>query len=355
MANDGQPVVRGDSVLRVGVIGCGRIAQVAHLPAIAKERSVQLVAVSDRSPVLATAVGARYGVPGHTDTADLLREDLDAVLIAVPDRFHRSVGEQALEARKHVLIEKPAAIDSAEASELMQLAAARGLKLQVGAMRRHDPALRDAQRAVSDIGPILSASFWYRLPSVLRGSTEAALFPAVVIDEAVRSTEAEHKADRETYLLRTHGAHVFDSVRYLLGDATALRAELVRDGADLHWQGSIVTASTAAAAFSITANVHSEYAEGVEIFGAQGHIRIRSYFPFYRRASSVRIFDEQSLQWRGTDYGAVDPYQRQLAAFATAIAQDGDTDPGGSDGVAALRLIEATARSIASDGARVAL
>jgi predicted dehydrogenase len=294
-------------------------------------------------------------VPGHTDTADFLREDLDAVLIAVPDRFHRSVGAQALEEGLHVLIEKPAAIDSAQALELTQLAAARGLKLQVGAMRRHDPALRDAQQAVTGIGPILSASFWYRLPSLLRGTTEAALFPAVTVDEGVRSTEAEHKADRETYLLRTHGAHVFDSVRYLLGEATALRAELVRSGGDLHWQGSIATAATAAAAFAITANVHSDYAEGVEIFGARGHIQIRSYFPFYRRASSVRIFDEQTLQWRGTEYGAVDPYQRQLAAFAAAIAQDGDTDPGGVDGVAALQLIEATARSVANDGARVAL
>jgi predicted dehydrogenase len=353
MANTGAS--RGDSVLRLGVIGCGRISQVAHLPAIAKEPSVQLVAVSDPSQVLATAVGARYGVPGHTDTADLLREDLDAVLIAVPDRFHRSVGAQALEAGKHVLIEKPAALDSAQAIELTELAAARGRKLQVGAMRRHDPALRDAQQAVASIGAILTATFWYRLPSVLRSTTEAALFPPVVVDEAVRSTEAEHKADRETYLLRTHGAHLFDSVRYLLGDATALRAELVRSGGDLHWQGSIATATTAAAAFSITANVHSQYAEGVEIFGAQGHISIRSDFPFYRRASSVRIFDEQTLQWRGTDYGAVDPYQRQLVAFATAIAQDGDTDPCGADGVAALQLIEATARSVANDGVRVAL
>ena len=344
-----------DSVVRLGVIGCGRIAQVAHLPAIAKEPSVRLVAVSDPSSVLATAVGARYGVPGHTDTADLLREDIDAVLIAVPDRFHRSVGAQALEAGKHVLVEKPAAIDSAEATELAQLAQARGLKLQVGAMRRHDPALRDAQQAVAGIGPILSASFWYRLPSVLRGSTEAALFPAVTVDEEVRSTETAHKADRETYLLRTHGAHVFDSVRYLLGDASAVRAELVRGDGDLHWQGSIATTSTAAAAFSITANVHSDYAEGVEIFGARGHIRIRSYFPFYRRASSVRIFDERGLQWRGTEYGAVDPYQRQLAAFAAAIAQDADTDPCGADGVAALQLIEATARSVANDGERVVL
>jgi predicted dehydrogenase len=348
-------MANSEPALRLGVIGCGRIAQVAHLPAIAKEPSVQLVAVSDPSAVLATAVAARYGVRGYTDTAELLREDLDAVLIAVPDRFHESVGAQALQAGKHVLMEKPAALDSAQAMALTKLAAERGRKLQVGAMRRHDPALRDAQQAVADIGPILSASFWYRLPSVLRGSTEAALFPPVVVDETVRSAEAEHKADRETYLLRTHGAHVFDSVRYLLGDAVALRAEFVRDGADLHWQGSIVTAATAAAAFAITANVHSEYSEGVEIFGAQGHIRIRSYFPFYRRASSVRIFDERNLHWHGTDYGAVDPYQRQLAAFAVAIAKDGETDPCGADGVAALQLIEATARSVANDGGPVPL
>ena len=69
----------------------------------------------------------------------------------------------------------------------------------------------------------------------------------------------------------------------------------------------------------------------------------------------MRIFDERNLQWRGTEYGAVDPYQRQLAAFAAAIAEDGDTDPSGADGVAALQLIEATARSVASDGERVAL
>jgi predicted dehydrogenase len=349
MADDGDPV------LRLGVIGCGRIAQVAHLPAIAKEAGVQLVAVSDPSPVLASAVGARYGVRSYTETADLLRDDIDAVLIAVPDRFHLSVGAQAIEAGKHVLVEKPAALDSAQAIELTKLAEARGLKLQVGAMRRHDPALRDAQRAVESIGPILSATFWYRLPAALRASTEAALFPVVTVDEAVRSTEAEHKADRETYLLRTHGAHVFDSVRYLLGDVTALRAELARSEGDLHWQGSMVTAATPATSFSITANAHSDYAEGAEIFGALGHIRIRSYFPFYRQASTVRIFDERSLQWRGPDYGAVDPYQRQLAAFAAAAAQDGDTDPCGADGVAALQLIEATARSVAGDGMRVVL
>jgi predicted dehydrogenase len=341
--------------LRLGVIGCGRIAQVAHLPAIAKEASVQLVAVSDPSATLADAVSRQYDVRGYTDTAQLLRDDLDAVLIAVPDRFHLELGREALTAGKHVLVEKPAAIDSAEAAELMNLATTFERKLQVGAMRRHDPGMNYARAAVASIGPILSASFWYRLPTALRVTTEAALFPAVAVDQAVRAKEADYKADRERYLLRTHGAHVFDSMRYLLGETTTLHAELARSGADLHWQGSVATTATPVAAFAITANIHAEFAEGVEIFGELGQIRIRSYFPFYRRASSVRVFDEKNLESRRPDYGAVDPYQRQLAAFAAAIAADAATDPSGEDGVAALRLIEATAESVAAHGARVAV
>jgi predicted dehydrogenase len=345
----------GDAALRLGVIGCGRIAQVAHLPAIAKESSVRLVAVADPSPTLVAEVSRRYGVAGYADAAELLQQPLDAVLVATPDRSHLSLGRQALEAGKHVLVEKPAAINSAEAAELTRLAADRDRKLQVGAMRRHDPGINYAKAAIEGIGPILAASFWYRLPSALRASTEATLFPYVAVDETVRSKEAEFKADRETYLLRTHGAHVFDSIRYLLGDADTLRAELGRSGADLHWQGTVSTAATPTATFAITANIHSEYAEGVEIFGELGHVRIRSFFPFYRRASSVSVFDEKSLEWRGPEYGAVDPYQRQLKAFAAAITADSGTDPSGLDGEAALRMIEATARSVAADGERITL
>lgn len=344
----------GASPLRIGVIGCGRIAQVAHLPAIAKSPSVRLMGISDPSSTLVDAVSRRYDVPGFTDTGELLDGDLDAVLIAVPDRFHLGTGLQALEAGKHVLVEKPAAATSAEATELLQAAAKHQRKLQVGAMRRHDPGIQYAKRAMKSIGPILSATFWYRLPTALRVSTEAALFPAITVDQTVRTREAEFKADRAAYLLRTHGAHVFDTMRYLLGDAVAVRAEMARSGADLHWQGSVRTYN-ALAAFEITANVHSDYSEGVEIFGELGHLRIRSYFPFYRRSSAARVFDEKALESRAPDYGAVDPYQRQLEAFAATVTEDGQTDPDGVDGLEALRLIEATARSVAVDGNRVAV
>jgi predicted dehydrogenase len=335
--------------LRLGLIGCGRIAQVAHLPAIAKSADVRLAAVSDPSPVLAHAVSQRYDVPGYTETEELLQAGLDAVLIAAPDRFHRDLGCRALQAGLHVLIEKPAAATSAEAADLRDLAAKVDRKVQVGAMRRHDPGIQYARAALDGLGAIASATFWYRLPTVLRASTEAALFPALEVDESVRSTEAQFKADRETYLLRTHGAHVFDAVRFLLGEVTQVRAELSRSGRDLHWRGSLRT-TRAPVSFEISANVHANYAEGVEVFGEHGAVSIRSYFPFYRQASGVRVFAEQTLEWTSPDYGAVDPYQRQLEAFARAVRQGEPADPDAHDGVEALRLIEATAASAHRDG-----
>ncbi len=346
--------------LRLGVVGCGRIAQVAHVPAVMKAAGVELTGVSDPSPALATGVAGRYGVIGYTDTAELLASGVDAVVVAVPDRLHLPLGTQALEAGKHVLVEKPAAATSAEAAQLADLAAAKGLKLQVGAMRRHDPGMAYARAATADLGRIFSLSCWYRIPARLRPPTEAALFPPLVVDEGVRAKEAEFKADREGYLLRTHGAHVFDTLRFLVGELAGVRAQVVRRDRDFSWHGTGRLSadspdSGGLVTFEISADVHGDYAEGIEIYAERGHVSIRSYFPFFRRASSVRVFLERTAETRQPSFGACDPYQRQVEAFAHAVTCDTTTDPCGADGVAALRLIEAVATSAAIDGEEVLL
>jgi predicted dehydrogenase len=343
-----------ENPLRLGVVGCGRIAQVAHLPAIAKTEAITLAGVSDRSPSLAKGVGARYGVPGFTEVSDLLAQDIEAVLIAVPDRFHLPVGTQALTAGKHILLEKPAASTSEQAAELARLAAGRGLKVQIGAMRRHDPGINYARRAVAGIGPVASVSCWYRVHARLRPPTEQTLFPYTVVDEDVRRHEAEFKADRQRYLLATHGAHVFDTLRYLAGDVAAVQARVAHVGPDFSWHGSGQLAGGGLASFEICANVHSDYSEGFEIYGERGHVSVRSFFPFFRRASSVRVFSEEDATWRSPEFGAADSYQRQAEAFAAAVRSGAATDPSATDGVQALRLIEAVTASAAASGAEVA-
>jgi predicted dehydrogenase len=332
--------------VRLALVGCGRIAQVAHLPAIEKAEGVTLVAVADPSAEVAAAVARRYDVPAvYTDQASVFADPgVEAVLVAAPDRFHYAIAAEALEAGKHVLVEKPLTATSAEAETLTGIVDRTGLILQVGAMKRHDPGLEWAHRFVGErLGPARTFNAWYRIGD-LRPGIEAALFPRVYADETVRTTEATFKADRRRYLLATHGAHIFDTVRYLLGDVVSIVARHRADGRDQYWQALFTMASGAIGTVSITVDVPGLPSEGIEIFGATGSIRVDTPFPFYRLASAVHAYaGGETVQPALTDG---DAYERQIEAFARVIREGGRPDPDVRDGLAAVRLIEATAAAV---------
>jgi predicted dehydrogenase len=342
--------------IRLGVVGAGRIAQVAHLPAIAKAANTELVAISDPSPVLANGVAARYDVEPFTDTDRLLGLDLDAVVIATPDRFHHPLGIAALEAGKHVLMEKPLASTSAEARELADVANARGLKLQTGSMRRHDPGLAFARAQLPKIGRILSLNAWYRVMAALRPPTEATLFPPLVVDAQVRQAESTFKVDRERYQLATQGAHVFDGLEVFGGPATWVSARVGHVGNDFTWHGVVgMRESDGLVSFEISTDVRGEWAEGMEIYGEYGHISTRTRFPFFRHASEVEVHIEGEGISLVPHFGDTDPFKLQVEAFARAILDDTPTDPTPEAGVRAVEWIEAVSESSRNGGKEVAL
>lgn len=344
-------------ILSIGVIGAGRIAQAAHLPAIARAENARVVAVSDPSDTLRTQVGARYGVPGYASTEDLLADPaVEAVVVAVPDRLHLPLAALALEAGKHVLVEKPLAGTRKDAEALAEVAARTGLKLQVGAMKRYDPGVQYAAEAVREkIGAVLSASVWYRVMSALRPPTEATHFPALVVDEEVKAHEAGFKADREAYLLTTHGAHVLDGLRFLLGDPADVSVRSTRRGNDLAWHGLTGLKDGGLAHFEITANVHAEWSEGADIYGEHGYVKLRTHFPFELRASDVEVYDERTGIAARPVFGDSSAYERQIEAFARAVLNGEPVTPNADDGIAAVRLIDAVAESVAADGRKVKL
>lgn len=342
--------------IRLGVIGAGRITQVAHLPVLAKTRHVELVAISDPSPALAKGVADRYGIAGYTDTSEMLADpEVDAVLIAAPDRLHHPLGRLALEAGKHVLMEKPLAQTSGQAAELAQLATASGLTLQTGAMKRHDPGVAFAKEHVPRIGEILSFSSWYRVMAD-RAPVEATLFPETVVDPEVRRVENSFKADRERYLLTTHGAHLFDGLTFLGGPGEWVSARVARVGDDYSWKGIAGLRDHAGlVSFEVAAAVHGDYAEGADIYGAHGHIRIRTPFPFFKSASEVAVHVDGDPADLVPRFGDSDAYKLQADAFALAVLQGSPANPSPTDGVAAVRWIEAVAESSSERGREVLL
>jgi len=176
------------------------------------------------------------------------------------------------------------------------------------------------------------------------------------MDPETRAHENSLKAAREQYLLVTHGAHVFDGIRNFAGDLSSLRAQVAHVGDDYTWHGTgEIRNGGGLLSFEITTNVHAEWAEGFEIYGENGHISVRTHFPFFRRASDVTVFLESERVTTSPSFDDTNAYERQLESFAAAIRNDTDPVPNAAEGLAAVRYLEAVAASTASDGATIPL
>src|SRR5215469_6597472 len=134
------PIQKDDRRLRVGVLGCGPIAQAAHFESCTKARNVELYAICDIATDLVERIAAIHR-PTRTYLnyeALLSDPDLEAVIIATSDAFHVPAAIAALNAGKHVLCEKPIAAGLEEVEKLRAAVAATQLVLQVGHMKRFD-------------------------------------------------------------------------------------------------------------------------------------------------------------------------------------------------------------------------
>ena len=134
-------------MIRVAVIGCGKIAQVRHLPEYATNPNAQLVAYYDKNSQRAHEVAAQYGGKVYDSYFDLLKDpEIDAVSVCVENRSHAEMTTAALYAGKHVLCEKPMAVTLAECESMVAAAERNGRHLMVGHNMRFDPVHRRAKQ-----------------------------------------------------------------------------------------------------------------------------------------------------------------------------------------------------------------
>jgi predicted dehydrogenase len=143
--------------LRVGVIGCGTVAQIMHLPYLRSLPDLyEIAAICDLSPSMLRHIGEQYGVPEnqrHTDFHSLVASDLDAVLVLSPGS-HASQCIAAAQAGKHVLVEKPLCFTLREADEIMAAVKQANVKLMVAYMKRYDPGYRYGQQTLKQMSGI---------------------------------------------------------------------------------------------------------------------------------------------------------------------------------------------------------
>lgn len=146
-------------MIKVGVIGCGKIAQVRHLPEYAANPNVELIGYYDRNLPRAKEIAEQYGGTVYDSYYALLKNpEIDAVSICVENRSHAEIATAALYAGKHVLVEKPMAVTLAECESMVAAAKRNRKYLMVGHNMRFDPIHRRAKELLDQgvIGDVIT-------------------------------------------------------------------------------------------------------------------------------------------------------------------------------------------------------
>ena len=149
--------------VRIGIIGCGGIANGKHLPALKVTEGVKMVAFCDVIVERAEKAAEEYGAPGakvYEDYRELLKdESIEAVHVLTPNLYHSEITVAALDAGKHVMCEKPMAINAEEAKKMLDAQKRSGKILTIGYQNRQRADSRVIKAACErgDLGEIYFA------------------------------------------------------------------------------------------------------------------------------------------------------------------------------------------------------
>jgi len=149
--------------LKIGIIGCGGIANGKHLPAIKRNGNFEIIAFCDLQLERAEKAKTEFGTADskvYTDYKELLKEkEIQAVYVLTPNKSHTSISIDAMEADKHVMCEKPMAKTYEDAKKMVETANNTGKILTIGYQNRYRADSTYLKRACSndDLGEIYYA------------------------------------------------------------------------------------------------------------------------------------------------------------------------------------------------------
>jgi predicted dehydrogenase len=205
--------------LRVGVVGAGTWAEVAHIPGWQRDPRCEIVAICDKRAERAKDFARHFGIPEATDDWQALvsRPDLDAVDVVTSTPAHFDISWAALETGKHVLCEKPVAYDFHDTLRAAELAKSRGLKTKLGFTFRYSPGVQYAKSLIDE--------GFTGTPFILNAYEQNSqwLDPQVPLRQMPRHPPAwlmDHPVDPaaiQTRSLEGYGAPVIDIGRWWVG------------------------------------------------------------------------------------------------------------------------------------------
>lgn len=349
----------------VGVIGCGEIAQTMHLPLLHELGEFEIAAVCDLSPATVEHVGARFGVLRRTtDYHDVLTDPaVEAVVVSTYD--HAAIVADALEAARHVLVEKPLAFTVAEAEPLAAAAAAAGVVAMVGYMKLYDPAfafglerMRAVDRPIACHVHDFAGRFdrHGQLYDGFRGDDVAATRLAdgrAAVERRIHAALGTHAAHAALYtLVLMLGSHDLALLRAAFGPVTGIAYAQARGGEQL--LAVLELASGTPCVFELAIGTGYEWwDEWISMHGTDEEVRIEFAHPYVRYAPSVVAIREAAggaPSIRTVPVSPDSPFRREWRHFGACIREGAPPRTPLADGVRDLELAEGLVRALPVTG-----
>lgn len=329
-----------DRKLRWGVLSTANIGRAAVNPAIQASANGELVAVASRDAERASTFAKQWGIPKSYGTYQALieAEDVDAVYIPLPNSLHNPWTIRAAQAGKHVLCEKPLALDAAECLEMQAAADENGVKLMEAFMYRFHPRMDRAVEMVRDgvVGDlrVIRSAFSFKLTNPANIRMDAALGGGALMDVGCYCVNSSRTiAGKEPVEVQAFA-------RWTAGDVDDQLTGTLRFDDDLtaHFDCSLTT----------------ERCEFFEAAGTDGVLRVESSF---LPGKGDVVIEEM----RGRDDAiqhpvtGADEYQLMVEHFADAALNNRPLRYTGAEAASNMRVIEALYASARNGGRPVSL
>lgn len=230
-------IKKDDKLVKIGVLGAGQISQAAHFDSIRRSKNAELYAICDVDEYLLNEMNSIYHPTKlYRDFDEMLKDpEVDAVVIGIADNFHVPMSIKAIEAGKHVLVEKPLGMSIEEVENLGKIVEQPKVHVQVGNMKCFDPGIEAAKDFIdNETGEMLALKAWY-CDNTYRYTTTDNVQPVILTGPNAKKPAGDPKADKRRYYMRGHGSHLFDTARYLGGNIIAVTAWLTEKYGSYSW------------------------------------------------------------------------------------------------------------------------
>ncbi|MEM6307567.1 MAG: inositol 2-dehydrogenase [Pseudomonadota bacterium] len=322
-------------MIRIGILGCGRIGQV-HASAVMANENATVAAVADAFDTAAQALAARTRAQVMTADDLIASDDVDAVIIGTPTDTHYDMVHAAARAGKAIFCEKPVDLSATRIHDCIKVVEDTGVAFMTAFNRRFDPNFAHLQHCITDgqVGDVEMVTILSRDPSpppIGYITSSGGIFRDMMI----------HDFDMARFLLGEDAVEIY-AVGSCLVDADIGKAGDVDTAAV-----TLKTASGKICQISNSRRATYGYDQRIEVHGAKGMLRAENQLN-----NTVQLANNQGFQTAPAQHFFLEryapAYAAELAHFIAALNAGTAPNPGIHDGLKAQMMADAATQSLAT-------